>query len=204
MTDDVTVDSPEIGDTTGKTERTEAKSDSWNGIPETIRELLSHPPVLPHENEDSFFALFDSFLDYAKPENIIEYHLVYTATVCKWEADRYRFMVVAVTTNHQQAGLTSLFEQIDESGYGKIGKIGASIKARKNAIKCFTDSNYREEVYVDFENRGYIPDGQPFLLSLPALATIERLLGSAEKRYVATLKELEKRMASRVAKPALA
>jgi hypothetical protein len=70
-------------------------------------------------------------------------------------------------------------------------------------MKCFLDSDYREEAYIDFENCGYIPDGQPFLLSLPALATIERLLASAEKRYAATMKELETRMASRAAKPAL-
>jgi hypothetical protein len=201
MTEDITVDNPEMGDTAG--EDTKAKNDPWNGLPKTIRDLLSDPPVLPHESEDSFFALFDSFLDYAKPENIIEYHLVHTATVCKWEIDRYRFMAVAATTNQRQAGLASLFEQTSELGFGKIGKLNASINARKNAMKCFTDSNYREEVYLDFEDRGYIPDGQAFLLSLPALATIERLLASAEKRYIATMKELEKRMASRAAKPAL-
>ena len=51
---------------------------------------------------------------------------------------------------------------------------------------------------------GYIPDGQAFLLSLPALATIERLAASAEKRYAASIKELEKRRADRVAKRRLA
>jgi len=157
--------------------------------------------VLPHENEDSFFALFDSFVSYASPENIIEFHLVYTATVCKWEADRYRFMTVAVTSNYQQAGLASLFQQTDQLAFGTIGELSASINARKNAMRCFTDSDYREETYIDFENRGYIPDGQAFLLALPALATIERLLASAEKRYVAAMKELEKRRASRAAKP---
>jgi len=35
---------------------------------------------------------------------------------------------------------------------------------------------------------GYIPEGQAFLLSLPALATIERLAASAEKRYAACMK----------------
>lgn len=204
MTDEMTVDSPAIGETSGQTEDTKVKNEvpSWDGIPETIRDLLYGPPVLPHENEDQFFALFESFRNYAKPENIIDYHLVYTATTCKWEADRYRFMSVAVTANQQQAGLASLFEQTSETGLGKISQHLVSVTARNNAMKCFTDSDYREEAYQDFEMRGYIPDGQAFLLSLPALATIERLLASAEKRYAATMKELERRMASRAAKPA--
>jgi len=205
MTDEITADSPAIGKISGQTEDTKAKNEvpSRDGIPETIQRLLEMPPVLPHENEDQFFALFESFRNYAKPENIIEYHLVYTATACRWEVDRYRFMAVAVTTNQQQAGLASLFEQTSEVGLGKIKQHLVSATARNNAMKCFTDGDYREEAYSDFEMRGYLPDGQAFLLSLPALATIERLLASAEKRYTATMKELERRMACRAAKPAL-
>jgi hypothetical protein len=205
MTDEITIDSPAIDETSGQTEDNKAKNEgpSWDGIPETIRELLYSPPVLRHENENRFVALFESFRDYAKPENIIDYHLVYTATVCRWETDRYRFMAVAVTANQQQAGLASLFEQASEPGRGKISQHLVSVNARNNARKCFTDSDYREDAYLDFETRGYIPDGQAFLLSLPALATIERLLASTEKRYAATMKELEKRMACRAAKPAL-
>jgi hypothetical protein len=206
MTEEITAGGPEIGETFGQTEDTKAKTEvpsRYDGIPKTIEDLLSEPPLLPHESEEPFLALFESFMAYAKPENIIEYHLVYTATVCKWEIRRYRFMAVAVTTNQQQAGLTSLFEQTSKAGLGKVAQHLVSVEAAKNAMKCFTDSDYREEAYLDFENCGYIPDGQPFLLSLPALATIERLLASAEKRYAVTMKELEKRMASRAAKPAL-
>ena len=206
MTEEITTGASEIGETSGQTEDTKAKTEvpsRSDGIPETIQDLLSAPPVLPHESEEPFFALFESFQNYVMPENIIEYHLVYTATVCKWEIRRYRFMAVAVTTNQQQAGLTSLFEQTSKAGLGKVAQHLVSVEAAKNAMKCFLDSDYREEAYIDFENCGYIPDGQPFLLSLPALATIERLLASAEKRYAATMKELETRMASRAAKPAL-
>jgi hypothetical protein len=205
MTEEITTSGAEIGETSGQTEDHKANTKApprWDGIPETIQDQLSNPPVLPNENEEQFFALFESFLAYAKPENIIDYHLVYTATACKWEANRYRFMAVAATTNQQQAGLTSLFEQTSEERLGKVAKHLVSVDARKNAMKCFTDDEFREETYCDFELRGYVPDGQAFLLSLPDLATIDRLLASSEKRYAATMKELEKRMASRTAKPA--
>ena len=203
MTEEITAGGSEIGETSGQTEDNKANTkvrSGWDGIPKTIEDLLSDPPVLPHENEVPFFALFESFLNYAKPENIIDYHLVYTATVCKWETNRYRFMAVAVTTNQQQAGLASLFEQTSEAGFGKVAQHLVGVKARKNAAKCFIDSEYRENTYYDFELAGFAPEGQAFLLSLPALATIERLLASSEKRYAVTMKELEKRMASRAAK----
>jgi hypothetical protein len=37
--------------------------------------------VLDHENEEQFLKLFESFRAYAEPENIVDYHLVFTATV---------------------------------------------------------------------------------------------------------------------------
>jgi len=176
----------------------------WDTIPETIRELLSQPPLLDHENEEQFFKLFESFRAYAEPENIVDFHLVFNATVSRWEIARYRFMATAVTANQQYAGLKSLFMQTHDDASIPIAELRVSRDAAKNAKRCFTDSEYREEAYVDFESMGFIPDGQAFLLSLPALATIERLGASAEKRYAASIKELEKRRADRAAKRRLA
>ena len=169
-------------------------------IPEIIQELLRNPPLLDHENEEQFLKLFESFRAYAEPENIIDYHLVYNATVCKLETIRYRFMAMAVTSNQQQAGLKSLYMQTHDDASIPIAARRVSRDAGKNAKRCFADPEYCEEAYVEFESMGYIPDGQAFLLSLPALATIERLGASAEKRYAAAIKELEKRRADRAAK----
>ncbi len=105
-------ETPDIDQTAEETDVGKAEVSGrtgWGTIPETIKELLSDPPVLPHESEDRFFELFESFRSYAEPENIVEYHLVYNAAVCKWETVRYRFMATAVTSNQQQAGLKSLF-----------------------------------------------------------------------------------------------
>jgi hypothetical protein len=177
-------------------------------IPETIRDLLSDPPLLDHENEEDFRTLFESFRAYAEPENIVDYHLVFNATVSKWEIARYRFMATAVTSNQQQAGLKALFMQTHSaaavrSAQPRIGGL-MEMEATMNAMRCLTDPVYRDEAYTAFESMGYTPDGQAFLLSLPALATIERLAASAEKRYVASIKEIEKRRADRAAKRRLA
>jgi hypothetical protein len=173
-------------------------------IPETIRDLLSGPPLLDHESEEQFLKLLESFRAYAEPENVVDYHLVYNATVCKWEIARYRFMATAVTSNQQQAGLKSLFIQTHPAASVPRAQGLVEMEAARNARRCFTDPEYREEAYTDLELMGYIPDGQAFLLSLPALATIERLGASAEKRYAAAIKEIEKRRADRAAKRRLA
>jgi hypothetical protein len=136
----------------------------------------------------------------AEPENIVEYHLVYNATVCKWETVRYRFMATAVTSNQQQAGLKSLFMQTHGAASTPGAEKVVTMDAAENARRCFTDREYCEDAYYDLELMGYVPDGQAFLLWLPALATIERLAASAEKRYAASIKELEKRRADRAAK----
>ena len=173
-------------------------------IPETIRDLLSSPPLLDHENEEEFLRLFESFRAYAEPEDIVDYHLVFNATVCKWETVRYRFMATAATSNQQQAGLESLFRVTN--AVASIPGVEAAVKidAAKNTWRCLTDPVFREKSYCQFESLGYTPDGQAFLLSLPALAAIERLAASAEKRYAASIKELEKRRADRAAKRRLA
>ena len=176
------------------------QTDPWDTIPKTIKELLAVPPLLPHENEKAFLDLFESFRAYAEPEDIVDYHLVYTATISKWETSRYRFMAAAVTSNQQQAGLKSLFMQTHGAALIPGSEKVVTMDAAENAKRCFTDPEYCEDAYYKLELMGYVPDGQAFLLSLPALATIERLGASAEKRYAASIKELEKRRADRAAK----
>jgi hypothetical protein len=207
QTENAMNDAPQVDETVKELDVGKVELGAQTGvdaIPETIRDLLSAPPLLDHENEDRFLDLFESFRIYAEPENIVDYHLVYTATVSKWETARYRFMATAVTSNHQHAGLKSLFMQTHDDASIPIAERRVAGDAAKNAKRCLTDSDYREEAYLDFESMGYIPDGQAFLLSLPALATIERLAASAEKRYAASIKEIEKRRADRAAKRRLA
>src|ERR1700722_18078017 len=134
MADEDIADAPVIGETSLQTENTKAETGHpsyWTTIPKTIQDVLDDPPLLPYEKAKPFFELFESFLDYANPQTIAEYYLVYTATVSNWESHRYRSMAVAVTTNQQQAGFASLFEQADATAFGRIGKISASKEARQ-------------------------------------------------------------------------
>src|SRR5260221_5207180 len=97
-------------------------------------------------------------------------------------------MAMAVTSNQKQAGLKSLFMQTHSSASFLHADELVEMEAAQKAKKCITDEAYCEEAYTDLESMGYFPDAQAFLLSLPALATIERLGASAEKRYAASMK----------------
>ncbi len=145
-------DAPHVEEATEETGKVAVSKQSGpDTIPETIQELLWNPPLLAHENEEQFLKLFESFRAYAQPENIIDYHLVYNATVCKWETIRYRFMAMAVTANQQHAGLKSLFMQTHDNASIAFAERTISMEAAQNAKNRFrVDGIYpgRPSVFV--------------------------------------------------------
>ena len=53
-----------VDQTTEQTDLSKAEVSAQTGvdtIPETIKQLLSVPPLLPHQNEEAFLELFESF-----------------------------------------------------------------------------------------------------------------------------------------------
>jgi hypothetical protein len=113
--------------------------------------------LLDHEDEQQFLKLFESFRAYAHPEDIVDYHLVYNATVFKWETNRYRRMAMAVTSNQQQAGLKSLFMQTHREASLLVVEKMVEIEAARNARRCVTDPESREEAYMDLKSMGVYP-----------------------------------------------
>jgi hypothetical protein len=64
----------------------------------------------------------------------------------------------------------------------------------------FRDADFRERAAKGFEAAGFASnavEAEAFQRSLPALATIDRLIASAQKRLMSLLKDLERRYGSR-------
>ena len=141
------------------------RTDALDIIPETIQELLSSPPLLDHENEEQFLKLFESFRAYAEPENIVDYHLVFNATVCKWEIARYRFMATAVTANQQLAGLKSLFMQTHDSAAIPIAERSVIIDATKKCQEVLHRCRVSRRSLLGFRVDG-ICSGWPSVLAV--------------------------------------
>jgi hypothetical protein len=162
-----------------------------------LNRLLETPQLLPHENEKDFIQLFDSLEDYGKSQTPRDYMAVYQATVLTWDILRYQKMKIGALRSHQRPALESLLRKIQVQAVSKkgIGEAFAQSEARQLAAPWFKNPASRSVMMKTIENAGYPTDAlevEAFQLALPALATIERLIVSAQKRLNVFLDDLER------------
>jgi hypothetical protein len=174
------------------------KSSSNKTYPlDILKRLLESPQLLPHENAKEFIQLFDRLEDYGKPQGARDYMAVYQSTVLTWDVLRYQDMKVGVLRSHQRPALESLLRKIQVRTVSKkgIGEAVAQSEARQLAAPWFKDLASRPAMMKAIEDAGYPPNAlevEAFELALPALATIERLIVSAQKRLNLFLDDLER------------
>ena len=163
---------------------------------DVLKRHLDTPQLLPHENAKEFIQLFDSLEDYGKPQNSRDYLAVYQATVLTWDVLRYQHMKIGVLRSHERAALESLLRKIQVRTASKgLAEAIAKSEARQLAAPWFKDPASRPPMMKAIENAGFPPNAlevEAFQLALPALATIERLIVSAQKRLDKFLEELER------------
>jgi len=162
-----------------------------------LNRLLRVPELLPHENAKEFIQLFDSLGDYGKPQVSRDYLAVYEATVLTWDVLRYQDMKIGVLRSHQRPALESLLRktQVGPASKKGISEVVAQSKARELAAPWFKDPASRPAMMKALEDAGYPPNAlevEAFQLALPALATIDRLIVSAQKRLNLFLEDLER------------
>ena len=165
--------------------------------PDVLTRLLDTPQLLPHEDVKDFLRLFDSVEDYTKPLTSWDYLVTYQASMLTWEILRYHKMKVGMLLSHQRPALESLLRkfQVRTASRKGIGEAVAQSEARQLAAPWFKDPASRPAMMKTIENAGYPPNAielEAFQLALPTLATIERLIVSAQKRLDQYLKGLEK------------
>ena len=164
---------------------------------EIIKRLLDTPQLLPHESSKEFLQLFASFEDYGKPQNSRDCLAVHQATVLTWDILRCQNMQVGILRSHQRPALESLLRkiQVDPASRRGISEVVAQSKARQLAAPWFKDPASRPAMMKTIEMAGYPPNAieiEAFQLALPALAPIERLIVSAQKRLDLFLDALER------------
>ena len=162
-----------------------------------LKRLLDSPQLLPHENSKEFLQLFDSLEEYGKPQSSRDYLAVYQSTVLTWDVLRYQNMKIGVLRSHQRPALESLLREIQVGPASKkgISETVAQSKARELAAPWFKDPASRPAMMKALEEAGYPSNAlevEAFQLALPALATIERLIVSAQKRLNLFLEDLER------------
>ena len=162
---------------------------------EILERLLDSPQLLPHESRKEFFQLFDSLEAYGKPQTTADFMAVYQATVLTWDILRYQDMKVGVLRSHQRSALVSLLSKTHEGAAISGAEAAVMVDADQKATRWFAEPAIRPAMIKIFEKAGYPPNAvevEAFQRALPMLATIERLIVSAQKRLDRFLKELEK------------
>ena len=162
-----------------------------------LKRLLDTPQLLPHESSKEFLELFARLEDYGKPQNSRDYLAVHQATVLTWDILRCQDMKVGVLRSYQRPALESLLRKIQVRTVSKkgIGEAVAQSEARQLAAPWFNDPASRPAMMKTMKMAGYPPNAievEAFQLALPALATIERLIVSAQKRLDRYLDDLER------------
>jgi hypothetical protein len=191
---------PEIAEAEHEVSEVELDDDDY--MPYFIKCVLENPPVLPNEKPGEFVLLFEQF-EYShlgRAKTVAEYTIVFNATTLTWELMRYHRMKVAILLNHQRGAVESLFRKTHEGASMAGAESGLRAMASVNADQWFGDAAYRARAAKLFEAAGYASnavEAEAFQRSLPTLATIDRLIASAQKRLTSFLKDLERRYGSR-------
>ena len=197
----VVQDDVEIEDSEDEAEGDDGLDDG-DDTPEFIERLLKNPPILPGECQGEFEQLFEKFeyTHLGRAKTVVESILVFNATTLTWELIRYHRMKVAIQLNQQRGALESLFRKTHEGAAMAGAEAGLRAMASVKAGEWFGHPAHRERAAKRFEAAGYAPnavEAEAFQRSLVALATIDRLIASAEKRLMSFLKELESRYGAR-------
>ena len=171
--------------------------------PESVLDrLLASPPILPHENAKAFADLFDEFVKYASPETTRDLLEVFQVTVLNWEILRYCEMKASIMRNNRRAAVERLIRVTHDGAAMKGAEAAVRADSAQKTKQWFADPAHRATMRKTFEAAGYAPnavEAEAFERALPSLASIERLLASAEKRLAALLKDIEKRSEKRAA-----
>jgi hypothetical protein len=166
---------------------------------DVLERLHQTPQLLPHESLKEFHELFASFEDYGKPQNLRDHLAVHQATVLTWDILRCQDMKIGVLRSHQRPALESLLRKIQvrttAPSKNGIAEAVAKSEARQLAAPWFKDPASWPAMRKTIEDAGYPPNAievEAFQLALPALAAIERLIVSAQKRLDRFLEDLER------------
>lgn len=163
------------------------QAESEIAIPQFVLRLLANPPLLPNETREEFFQIFEDFTSAIPPQAQLDYYVFFEIAVLTIEVIRYRRMKIAIFNNAQCRVVDGVFRQTDPDVNAK-GSVAIAANASR---KYMMDPVYRANAAKGFAEAGFNQesiDGESFVRALPDIASIERLIVSAQRRLNASLK----------------
>jgi hypothetical protein len=193
----------------GKQDPTENRSH----VPAAIRALLGKAPLLVTEDPNEYYAFLDALAREVRPGDTIEWLWVKEVADLTWEILRYRRIRTGYTNSQFKSAIGQRLLPGLERGDRAAAHRGsftaklaahceAPVVARDEANRLannyLTDATTREEVDAELKAQGLDTDAimaASFVEAIHKLATIDKMLESAELRRNLTLREIERRRA---------
>ncbi|MGY4258899.1 hypothetical protein ACVI1L_005967 [Bradyrhizobium sp. USDA 4516] len=192
------VDQPKKPDDQDIQQKAESQKDAVEGVPLFVRAWLKNPPLLPGESRLELIEIFRSYEQTraGKAETEAEYWMVCRATTLTAEIMRYERMKVTIMRLQERPAVETMLQKTHPGAAVADAAAGVRAKCHLDADKYYADPKHKEKSSKDFESAGFGPhavEGEAFILSLPSLATLEKMIASKEKRLQNIAKELEAR-----------
>ena len=156
-------------------------------IPTELTFLFKEPPILAHENPDSYYALLDQIAARVNPQDSFEWIWIKDYVDLAWEILRYRRAKAQILDFACGPALASVAESV-------LGDADLGWQAEDLRSKWFANEDGKGEVKTFLAEHGLNMDslvGQAMLAHVNELEKIEAMLASAERRRDGVLREIE-------------
>ncbi|MHC2107058.1 HNH endonuclease signature motif containing protein [Methylobacterium sp. CM6246] len=169
-------------------------------IPAHLDFLFAERPLLPGEDADQYDALLRSIVKQVKPVDVIEAIWVKDVIDLIWEAKRLRRWRRQILVQARLEAAENLIRQARDN-ISPILRNSATDQTPGSLAAGWATNKQIEKAEVEtmFSARGITSndvDAHGFLLSLPAIERIDRLVSMADHRRDALLREIERKRAS--------
>jgi hypothetical protein len=165
-----------------------SKNPSPPVIPTELTFLFEEPPVLAHENPESYYALLNQIAARVNPQDSFEWIWIKDYVDIAWEILRYR----RAKSQILDFGCGRALASVAESVCGETDLLG--LQAEHLRSKWFANEDGKAEVKAFLTEHGLNTDslvGQAMLARVNELEKIEAMLASAERRRDGVLREIE-------------
>jgi hypothetical protein len=162
-------------------------------VPRSVALLVGQsPPLLPSEEEDDWYDLFNAMAEEIAPTNNLEWFAVNDIVDILWDTSRLRLWKHATLVIGRHRALETALLETQSSTIPRRHPSRIAL-AKQEAKEWRTKPEKRDVLQARLDEAGYDVDGLnagAMMEALVPLAAIDRFLCSARGQLNATLKEL--------------
>lgn len=176
--------------------RSPTKSRSTLAIPAEFEALAPPPSLLPGESIQQYRLIRRGIFAELAPQSTIQWLLAIDVVELSWEIQRYRSLRQTLLENFRCRAIEQSLRQIDLPGIPADFAENAAAHVRRNACLWRTDKDAAAEIDERLSGFGFDKhsiNAEAYLQASDIYLVLETLLGSAQSRRSALLREFSDR-----------